>query len=88
MTENTNQNKGIESGRDAGEPEIKKEGIKLRSNAREPETKQRDQIRVRCLRIGNKTKGSNLSAMQENPKRNERIKSGRNAGETDTKGRD
>ena len=49
MTENTNQNKGIESGRDAGEPEIKKEGIKLRSNAREPETKERDRIWVRCL---------------------------------------
>ena len=44
MLENPNQNKGIESGRDAGEPEIKKEGNQSGRNAIEPESKQRDQI--------------------------------------------
>ena len=38
MPENPNQNEGIESGRDAGEPEIKKEGNEFRRNARETET--------------------------------------------------
>ena len=35
---------GIESRRDAGETEIKKEGIEFGSNAKEPESKERDRI--------------------------------------------
>ena len=84
MIENTNQNKGIESGRDAGEPEIKKEGIESRSNARELETKQRDRIRALSPRTPNKIKESNQGAMPMNPKRNERIESERDAGEPET----
>ena len=38
MLENPNQNEGIESWHDDGEPEIKKEGNEFRRNAREPET--------------------------------------------------
>ena len=37
-----NPNEGMESRRDAGEPEIIKEGIESGPNAREPESKQRD----------------------------------------------
>ena len=100
MLENLNQNKGIESGRDAGEPEIKKEVIKSRSNARELETKLRDRIRARCSRTRKKRKGSNTSPMQENtkqnegnesehyarePEKNEWIESRRDAGEPKTK---
>ena len=85
MLENLNQNKGIESRCDAGEPEIKNLGIESRSNAKEPETKLKDRIRVRCLRTRNKTKGSNPGAMSENPKQNEGIKSWRDAREPKTK---
>ena len=52
MLENSNQNKWIESERDAGEHEIKG----------------RDQIKAQCQRTRNKRKGSNLGAMLENPK--------------------
>ena len=69
MLENPNQNKGIVSGSDTGEPEIKKEGIESRSNAREPK----------------KTKGLNSGAMSENPKQNKEIESGCNVGEPKTK---
>ena len=79
MLENPNQKEGIESRYDAGEPKIKKEGIESRSNAREPETKLWDQIRARCLRSRNKTKGSNPGAMLDNLKQWEGIKSGSDA---------
>ena len=72
MLENPKQNEGIESGRDA----------------REPETKQRDRIQARCWRTRNKTKGSNLSVMLENPKQNKGFKFDRDAGEPETKGSD
>ena len=67
MSENPNQNEGIQSGRDAGEPGIKNEGIESKTNAREPERKLKDRIRARCWRTRNKTKGSNLSVMLDNP---------------------
>ena len=69
MSENLKQNEGIESGRDA----------------EEPETKRRDRIRARCWRTQNKTKGSNQSTMPENPKQKEGVESGRDAGEPKTK---
>ena len=42
MAENLNQKEGIESRRDAGEPERIKEGIESGRDAREPESKHRD----------------------------------------------
>ena len=69
MSENPNENKGIESGCDAGEPEIKrkgsnlgemqenpkqKEGIKSWRNAIEPETKGRDRICLNAREPGSK----------------------------------
>ena len=74
-----------------------KVGIESRSNAREPETKQRNQIWVPCQRtqnermesnLGNKMKGTNPGAMPKNPKQKEGIESGRDAGEPETKRRD
>ena len=84
MSENSKQKKGIESENDAGELE----------------TKRRDRIRAQCQRTRNKTKGSNLGAMQKNPKQmkgsnpgtmgeNQKQKEGiefeRNTGEPETK---
>ena len=88
MQENSNQNKGIESGCDAEEPKIKNEGIESGCNAKEPESKQRDRIWARCPRTRNKTKGSNLGLMLENPKQKEGIESGHDVGEPETKERD
>ena len=50
MLENSNQNKGIESERNVGEPEIKGS----------------DQIKAQCQRTRNKRKGSNLGAILDN----------------------
>ena len=69
MPENLNQNKGIESWRDT----------------EEPETKGRDRIWVQFQRTRNKTKGSNLGAMQKNPNQNEGIESGRETREPEIK---
>ena len=86
MPKNSNQNKGIKSGRDN----------------RDPETKGRDRISARCRRTQNKRKRLNLGAMPENlnqnkgiesrhdagePKIKEEIKYGRNAKEPETKER-
>ena len=68
MPENPIQKKGIESGGDAREPKIKKEGIEFRRNVEELETILRDRIRERCMRNRNKTKRLNSGAMPENPK--------------------
>ena len=65
MLGNPNQNKGIESGCDAGEPK----------------TKGRDRIWAQCQRTQNKRKGSNSGAMPENSKQKKGIESGRDAGE-------
>ena len=73
MLENPNQKEGIKSRHDVIEPGIKNGGIKSRSNAREHEKK---------------TKGSNPGAMPENLKENKGIESGRDAGESETKGLD
>ena len=72
MPENQKQKEGIESGRDA----------------KEPETKRREQIQEGCLRTRNKTNGSNPGAMPENPKQNEGIVSGRDVKELEIKGGD
>ena len=88
MLENQNQKERIESRHDAGEPGIKKEGMKSRSNVREPETKLRDRIQARCLRTRNKTKGSNPGAIPENLKQIEGIESECDAGEFETNQRD
>ena len=95
MLKNPKQNKGIKSGRnvrdvekikevivsrdDAGEPEIKKEGIESRSIAKEPEKNLKDRIRTRCVKTQHKSKRSNMGAMEENPKQNEGNKSRRDA---------
>ena len=63
MPENSNPNKGIESGRDI----------------EELETKGKDRIRAGCWRSQNKTKGSNPDTISENPKQKEGIESWRNA---------
>ena len=67
MPENPKHNKGIESGRDAGEPE----------------TKQRDRILARCKRTPKKRKKSNLGGMLENPKQKEEIESGNDVRESE-----
>ena len=87
VPKNPKQNEGIESGRDA----------------EEPETKRRDQIRARCQRNQNKMKESNSSAMSENPnktkglnpstmpknpKQKEGIESGHDGVELETKRKD
>ena len=102
MPENPKQNEGIESGNDAGELE-KNEGIESGRDAEKPKTKGWDLIRVQCWRIRIKMKGSNSSAMLENPKQmkgsnlgamlenlkqNEGIESGRDVRELETKQRD
>ena len=56
MPENPNQKEGIESKHDAGESEIKKG---------------KDRIYEQLARTQKKTKGSNLSAMLDNPKQKE-----------------
>ena len=60
MPKNLNQNKGIESGRDVGEPKIKRKGSNLGAMLENP--KQNEGIE------------SNPSAMSENPKYNKGIK--------------
>ena len=66
MLEILKQNKGIESGRDA----------------QEPESKQRDLIRARCSRTQNKRKGSNLGMIPENTnqKKGSNVSKGRKEG--------
>ena len=73
MSENTKKNEGIESGHDAGEPEI--EG--------------RDQILAQCLRTQGKRVGieSRLDIKELKIKK-EGIESRRNAREPELKGRD
>ena len=63
------------------------EGIESRRDAREPESKQRDLIEERCSRTRKKTKGSNQGAMPENPKQKKGIESGPNAREPESKRR-
>ena len=46
------------------------------------------EIRARCLRTKNKTKGSNPGAMSKNSKQNEGTKSGCDGGKPETKQRD
>ena len=69
MTENPNRNKGIESGRDA----------------QEPEKKGKDQIWAQCLRTRFKRKGSNQDVMSKNPNQKEGIESKHDAGEPEIK---
>ena len=66
----------------------KNEGIESRRNARKPEIKGRDNIRARCRRTRNKSKGKNPITILENPKQNEWIEFGPDAGEPETKLRD
>ena len=72
MQENSNQNKGIKSGRDTGEPE----------------TNGRDRIWARCRRIPKKGKGSHLGAMLEKFNQNKGIESRCDALEPEIKVRD
>ena len=78
IPENPDQNKGIESRRNAGEPKIKKEGIESRRDVREAKSNQRDSVWARYPITQNKTKGSNTGVMPENPKQKKGIESGRN----------
>ena len=72
MLENPKQKEWIESGHDAGEPEIKR----------------RDRIWARCWRTQNKKKGLNPGRMSVNPKQKEGIESGHDARESETNRRD
>ena len=63
----------------------KKEGIESGRNAGEPETNGRDQIWAQCLRTRFKRKGSNLDVMPKNPNQKEGIESRHDAGEPEIK---
>ena len=89
MLENTKKNEGIESERNAGDPETKRmdrirtmpensnqnQGIDSGRDIEEPETKGKDRIWAQGQRTPNKTKCSILSVMLENLKQKEAIES-------------
>ena len=85
MPENTNQNKGIESGLDVGEPKIKK-GIESGCYAAEPETKGRNQIWAQCQK---QKEGIESRCDAGEPEiQKEMIEFGRNEKEPESKQRD